>query len=169
MTVITFPREKPPPATAGGAPFSGFTHLFIAVFVLALFSALGCGTVTPPLQDPGQRERRAGQATCDLDHLPAQQEFITAIALVLDTPEETVRLTRLKPWPEQCCSSDQLEGIAQQGGRCTTGACWTALAEARVPPTEDRGREHVGFYVYTGRCAVYHDYHYRYGWQLGKP
>lgn len=145
--------------------------LWACALTIALLSALGCQPSPPPLQDPGQTERRAGQAACDLHHLPAQQEFTGAISRELDTPEQTVRLTRLKPWPQrwQCCSNRQLERVAQQGGDCATGKCWTALAEARVPPTEDRGKEHVGFYVYTARCVVYHDYHYRYGWQLGKP
>ena len=163
--------EMPPHTIAGIVPFPGCARLWTGLLIIASLSALSCRPEAAPPQDAGQPDWKDAPAACDLDHLPAHQEFVTAISRVLDTPAKTVRLTRLKPWPErwQCCKDDQLERIARQGGSCATGECWTALAEARVPPTDDRGRKHVGFYVYTGSCMVYHDYHYRYGWQLGKP
>ena len=144
--------------------------LALLLAISALFAA-ACETVPLSVQDPDQPSRLAGRAACDQERLPAQWEFVGIISQVLDTPPETIRLTRLKPWLErwQCCNDSQLRRIAEQGGNCASGECWTALAEARVPSTEDRGKEHVGFYVYSGSCVVYHDYHYRYGWQLGKP
>ena len=142
-----------------------------AAALLTIAAILGCAASTPPLQDAEQPARRAGTAACDQQRLPAQREFVNVISHITKTPEDDVRLTRLKPWPEPrpCCSEQQQEKVTQQGGDCAVQHAWTALAEARVPPTDERGRHHVGFYIYTDRCQVFHDYHYRYGWTLGKP
>ena len=131
-------------------------------------NVLNCRPDPPPLQDPDQALRRTDQARCDRERLPAQQEFVTAISQVLETPEDSVRLTRLKPWTQPCCNYGQPERAIREA-QCSNETCWSALAEAIVPPTEERGKKHVGFYVYTRHCKVYHDYHYRYGWSFGKP
>ena len=139
------------------------------LLTISAMAALGCRPDPLSVLAPEQSSRLAGQASCDAELLPAQLEFVNAIAGVLDTPAETVRLTRLEPWIHGCCNEGQRKRVAEQGGRCADGECWAALAEAQVPRSHDRGREHVGFYVYTRHCKVYLDYYYRYGWNLGKP